>query len=160
MFLCDPCHKAAFGEGDHLSQSRGPCEACGKTASCSDCHCQVTPKTAQRPTLAPPSASPLPELTRKPKSGPFIHQKPCQIRVHRRTIASNGYPPHHPIWAFFSGLPTAILDGYAAVSGNTCIWIFPHYRDDGYAFYILREHGEEWEFRGRIEVKDKKEFIP
>lgn len=154
MFLCDDCHKS-FGEG-HLSRSHGPCEGCGKTADCSDCHC-------------PPRKPTLPELTTKPKSGPFLHQKPCQILVHRRTIESGGYPPHHPIWKFLTTLPTAILDGYAGVMGDTCIWFFPGYVDkDGssyilrergrYSFYILREHGQEWKFKGRRNLEGGKGF--
>lgn len=35
MFICDKCH----GDDGHLFKSYGPCEVCGKTAECSDCHC-------------------------------------------------------------------------------------------------------------------------
>ena len=39
MFVCDQCHEKHYGETLHFSGSYGPCEVCGKTRSCSDCHC-------------------------------------------------------------------------------------------------------------------------
>ncbi len=41
MFVCDPCHKRKYGtklnETFH-SGSFGPCEVCGLTGTCADCH--------------------------------------------------------------------------------------------------------------------------
>ena len=40
MFLCEKCHstKCEFGVLEIFNMSRGPCEGCGKTATCYDCH--------------------------------------------------------------------------------------------------------------------------
>lgn len=35
MFLCDNCHNPDCMDFEF---SRGPCEGCGKIATCSDCH--------------------------------------------------------------------------------------------------------------------------
>lgn len=129
MFLCEPCHKAAFGEGGHLSGSRGPCESCGKVADCADCHCRV----AERPHRFAPS----------PTDGtpPFLHKGTRRILVQRRDIASHGYPPHHHIWKALLDRPTAILTAYAGVTGNTPIWVIPG--EGGYRYYILSDHAKE-----------------
>lgn len=45
-FECEPCHVQAtdkdFEEAGHfrIGFSHGRCETCGKTSTCSDCHCQ------------------------------------------------------------------------------------------------------------------------
>ena len=36
MFLCESCLRASYTNEPSLLLSRGPCEGCGKTASCSD----------------------------------------------------------------------------------------------------------------------------
>lgn len=36
MFICDPCRQAGYENDASLLHSYGPCELCGKTATCSD----------------------------------------------------------------------------------------------------------------------------
>src|SRR3989344_940946 len=39
MFICKPCMKDDQHFDFHMMKSRGPCEICGKTKVCADCHC-------------------------------------------------------------------------------------------------------------------------
>jgi hypothetical protein len=40
MFLCKNCHTKHYGTSGGLHpSSRGPCESCGHTDLCGDCHC-------------------------------------------------------------------------------------------------------------------------
>jgi hypothetical protein len=39
MFLCDLCHRCGHSITCFAYGSQGPCECCGWTADCADCHC-------------------------------------------------------------------------------------------------------------------------
>ena len=39
MFICKGCMKDDQHYDFHMFKSHGPCEICGKTQTCADCHC-------------------------------------------------------------------------------------------------------------------------
>lgn len=67
MFLCiDECHKGCGCLAD-LFPSRGPCENCGKTRVCADCHTSFSPPApAKAADPAPAEIAPPPLKRRVP----------------------------------------------------------------------------------------------
>lgn len=53
MFVCDPCLRKHFTNEPSFSQSRGPCEMCGRSRVCSDIpsfalHNRTKPRTPKK----------------------------------------------------------------------------------------------------------------
>ena len=49
MFVCKECHEKTRGPFCTLRGSYGPCEECGHSDTCADCHCPVEKRPKQPP---------------------------------------------------------------------------------------------------------------